>query len=484
MRRFSPTSIRLILRATITAMVLGLCVGNAAAWGPHSQITRAALQVLPNVERWKACLGEENLAALANYCLLPDQRDSDLGSFYANDYLLIREMPHHAGHCMPQVQETFAPYFRRALQALRTETPVNACRQLGPLLHFVEDAGAPPHAKEKCPHHKEMENWVRADQIAIPGYEPRLLGKTDDEVQAALLQRIAALVEFSKARAERALPLVAQAQPDRAQVEPILLESALECARVTADVIHTVLTLGLAPQPDGAELTGTVTAGSFPLRDDHGARIVLLDTDYATLATTVNKPSDGSGWKGSYSLHHLPPGTYRVLAYRTASRWNISKPITLAIGKPARLDFSLPATEPAGNIVENPDGQLPSWQPGAVDRWKAVASGGQSVWLSLPAWVKSQTTYRCGAVVKDPTVKVSVRFEGRRDKDGKMPPPTVCPLVFDGSHRAELTATPDATRSGVIVEVHSARPLSEVIENVWVVPEVPGGSAVQATKPR
>jgi hypothetical protein len=479
MRRLSSTGIRVILRATAAAVVLGVCVGNAAAWGPHSQITRAALQVLPNTERWKACLGEENVAALASYCLLPDQRDSDLGLFYANDYLLIRQMPRHVGHCMPQVQESFEPYFRRALQAFRTETPVNACRQLGPLLHFVEDAGAPPHAKEKCPHHKELENWVRAEQIVISGYEPRLLGKTDDEALAGLLQRIASLVEFSKARAERALAIVTQPQPDRAQVEPILLESALECARVTADVIHTVLTLGLATQPEGAELSGTVTAASLPMRNDHGARIVLVDTNYATVATAVREASDGSGWKGSYNLHHLPTGTYRVLAYRTASRWSISGPITLAVGKPAHLDFSLAATEPAGNIVENPDGQLPALQPGDVDRWKMMSSKGQSVWLSSPAWVKSQTTYRCGAVVKDPTVKVSIRFDGKRDKDGKMPPATVHPLSFDGKQRAELTATPDATRSSVVVEVHTSRPLVEVIENVWVVPEVDGAAGAQ-----
>ena len=142
---------------------------EAGAWGPHTTITQEALKVVPEAARWRAALGQENFSALTNYSLLPDQRGQDLKTFYADDYLLIRRMPRHPGHVMPDVQETFEPFFRRALQALRTETPANACRQIGPILHFVEDVGAPPHAKEKCPHHTELENWVRADQIDITG---------------------------------------------------------------------------------------------------------------------------------------------------------------------------------------------------------------------------------------------------------------------------------------------------------------------------
>src|SRR5690606_25787360 len=134
----------------------------------------------------------------------------------------------------PGVQVTFEPYFHRALQALRTENPVNACRQLGPLVHFVEDVGAPPHANEECPHHTELENWVDAGQISIRGYQPRLLGRTDEEALQGLLARIAEVVKFSTERADRALPLVSAESPDHAQVEPIILESALESARLTA----------------------------------------------------------------------------------------------------------------------------------------------------------------------------------------------------------------------------------------------------------
>ncbi len=57
------------------------------------------------------------------------------------------------------------------------------------------------------------------------------------------------------------------------------------------------------------------------------------------------------------AFHNLPPGSYRVLAYRTGSRFRISEPIVLKSGEPARLDIVLPETVPPGNLVQNPDGR-------------------------------------------------------------------------------------------------------------------------------
>ncbi len=459
------------LRPAAALLLVGLVASRAVAWGPHSTITQAALRVLPDLEQWTEILGADNLAAMSSYCSLPDQRNRDMGAYYANDYLLIPAMPKHIGHCMPDVEGAFVPYFHRALQALRTETPVNACRQLGPLVHFIEDVGAPPHAKERCPHHKELENWVRADQIVITGYKPQLLGKTDDEALAGLMKRVAGLVVFSTQRAERALPLVSASNPDRAQVEPIILESALESARATADVLHTVFTLGLAAQPAGASVTGTVTAAPIPMRDDHGARILLVNTSYSTLATTLSPRPEGREWQGSYTLRHLPPGTYRMLAYRTASQFRLSEPIKLEAGKVVRLDFTLAAVEPAGNVIENPSGRLVWIQKGMPDCWTTAPKATPTIWQSAPAWVTPRATYRCGAVLKDPKASVSFRFEGSRDKDGKTPPAVVESLEIKKGRRGELTAKLDPQRSSVIVQVQSSRPLAEAIEKVWVVPE-------------
>ncbi len=456
----------------LAAFLFAGAVREAAAWGLHPQITRAAIKVLPDLPRWKAALGTDNLAALADYCWMPDERGMDMGAYYADDYLLIHQMPRHVGHVMPDVQQTFIPYFRRALQALRTETPVNACRQIGSLIHFVEDTGAPPHAREQCPHHSELENWVRGDLVIIKGYQPQLLGKTDAEAEAGLLRRMAGLVTFSKARAERALPLVSQPKPDRAKVEPIILESALESARVTADVLYTLFTLGLGPQPQGASLLGTVTAATLPLRDDHGARIVLVGTDYATLATTADPRLSDSQWRGQYELRNLPPGDYRVLAYRTGSQGRVSKPVHLESGKQTRLDIELGATSPAGNVVENPDARLDSLQAGGAERWTVVSAGPMPLWSSTGAYVAPHTTYRCGAILKDPAAKVQFVFRGRPSPQNKHPQALICPLSLDGKLRGELTTTPDTPRWDVTVQVRTTRPLKEAIEKVWVVPEV------------
>ena len=248
-RRLGVRLLLIVLVALLPALAL--------AWGTHPQITRAALDVVPDAAHWKQLLGEANWNSLVDRAWLPDQRDQDLGSFYADDYLLIRGLPTHVGHSMPEVQRTYEPYFRRALQALRTATAANAVRQMGPLLHFVEDPGAPPHVRPGVPHHSELENWQTKDPLTIAGYEPQLLGRTDDEALAGLLKRMEGLVAYSTERVDRALPLASAENPDRAQIEPILFESARECARVTADVLCTVLALGMQDQAPGAGLAGT-----------------------------------------------------------------------------------------------------------------------------------------------------------------------------------------------------------------------------------
>lgn len=425
--------------------------------------------MLPEKERWAQLLGEANLSALIAYSWMPDQQGEDLGSFYADDYLLFRAYPRYPPHGMPGVRGTYAPYFRRALQALRTETPANACRQLGPLIHLVEDSGAPPHAKPNCPHHRELENWLQADAITIPGYRPRLLGRTDDEALGALQQRMDGLIAFSVERAERALPLVAAPEPDRARVEPILLESALECARVVADLLHTAFTLGLAPQAGGASLEGTVTAAEIPLRNEHGARIVLLGTEFGTLAVTAEDAAP-AGWSGSYQLRNLPAGTYRVLAYRTGSRLQVAGPVTLGAGQTARLDFTLPPTDPAGNVIENPDAALSYLEEGIPDRWRRVRVGSKWAWQSAAARVKPGVSYRLGAVLKDPGARVSFRFLLKLMKREMMP--TLVALPAGETVPAEKRFTPGMLHSAVQVLVETEKPLPEVIDRVWAVPEV------------
>jgi hypothetical protein len=459
---------------------VGIFARDAVAWGPHGKITEAALKTLPDAKRWKTVVGDNEWRELSHeYCSMPDMQGRSFNDFYyANDYVLIRQCPQqcvqYLRHDMPEVQQTFVPYFRRALQALRTETPVNACRQIGPILHYVEDAGAPPHTRFQHAHHSELECWVREDQIVITGYRPRLLGRTDDEAVAGLLRRLDGLNRFSKARLLRALPLVSEPKPDRDKVEPIILESALESARVAADLLHTLFTLGLAPQPEGASLSGNVTAAAAPLLRHQCARIVLLNTDYTTLATMDKSESKDASWHGRYAFHNLPPGSYRVLAYRTGSQSRIAAPITLESGKPARLDIALSETDPPGNLVQNPDGRLSYVNLNIPDRWRKYGDHG---WVTeeISMNAKQYSTYRYGAILKDPTAKVTIYFETALPRHDTMKRP----LEFNGKRRTEETISLDPMYCAVVITVQSSHLLTDAIEKVWLVPESRNSPAAQ-----
>lgn len=446
----------------VLLVVMILCPPSALwAWWTHNQITRWALDVVPEADRWQQALGAGNYSALQDFSWMPDQRDMDLGAFYADDYLFIRAIPFHVITKDPEVREAYGPFWRRVLQALRTETPVNAARQMGPLLHFVQDAGSPAHTRDTGPYHPERENWAKTD-ANIAGYQPQLLGKNDDAALAALEARLTALVTRAGETSDRVLPLIKGPNPDRKVIDAALIEQGQECARVTADLLYTWLTLGLAPQPAGADLVGTVTAPEMPLRNDHGARVVLLDTDYSTLATTAGKPPAGS-WQGEFRFHHLPAGTYRLLVYRTAAQPWYSEPVTLKTGETTTVPVTLPATDPAGNLVENPDGRLSYLKADEPDRWRPVGGAKPAAWGNMPVVLTKGHSFRCGATLRDPQARAKLWvFVGTsrtehalQDADGK---PLEC----------QVTADQGGMTCQIVVETTGALPAA--LEKAWVVP--------------
>jgi hypothetical protein len=285
--------------------------GSLRAWGPHSEITQAALDVLPADCALRGQLGDQ-FAKLRDYCWMADWRRQLHREanewFYVDDYLLFPEMSTHTDHLCPDVKRTYAPYFRRALQALRTETPVNAARWTGSILHFTEDTGSPPHAAEiRGEVHSKMENWVEAKAIHIPGYQPQLLGKSDEEAMSGSLKRMDGLIEFSKKRAERAKPFVLSG--DRASTEPIVLESALEVSRVVADLLYTLGWLNVQTHGTGATLEGTVKSVAVPGLEKVPAKVMVLGTDFSTLANA----------EGHYEFRHLPSGTVHLVVLRAGN---------------------------------------------------------------------------------------------------------------------------------------------------------------------
>src|SRR5689334_21773124 len=112
--------------------LLALCVvaglgGPLQAWGPHSEITQAAMDALPADCALRKQLGSQ-FAKLRDYCWMADwrrqlHRETDEW-FFTDDYLLFPATTVHRDHLCPDVKQTYDPYFRRALQALHTENPL------------------------------------------------------------------------------------------------------------------------------------------------------------------------------------------------------------------------------------------------------------------------------------------------------------------------------------------------------------------------
>lgn len=371
------------------AVVLGIVTREIRAWGPHSRIVDAALSVLPAEDGLGKRLGAD-AGRLRLYVLMGDWRNTFLEvreswdvapkqwplvgqQIYTNDYLIFPQAPRHYEHEMPDVAYTWEPFFLRTLQALRTETPSNAARWMGALLHFVTDSGAPPHALGILGEdHVRMENWLDASKIEIPGYRPQLFGHTDAEAVQGYLARMRGLVEFSKKRAERARPFATAG--DRAATEPIVLESAIETAKVTADMIHTLMVLSAQPG-DAAhgDLYAQIEAPSIPGIEALPAKLILLGTSFSTTSEPLEmRPTF---YHGTIELHHLPPDVYQPVVYRVGCRAFFAKPITLKAGAAVRETWKLEADSAPGNLVRNPDFKIRWTSQDRPEHWQYEERG-------------------------------------------------------------------------------------------------------------
>jgi hypothetical protein len=383
-------------RARPTAPALGLLVAalllvyaaGARAWGtkPHSWITRGAIDALGSGHVLIRHLGS-NTDLLPAYCMMADWRRGLLTheggeSFYADDYLLFPGMPVHLEHELPDVAGTYRPYFRRVVQALRTETPANAARWIGSLLHFVEDSGSPPHAfRTNGDLHVRMENWVEKKQINLNGYRPCSFGASEGQALEGFVLRMEGLVAYSRERGRKLRPLAEAGR--RAEAEPIELESALECGRVVADLLET---LGhFLPDKDrgSGSLRGTVVSKPASGLESLPAKVMLEGTSFSTLGDS----------SGSFEFRDIPPGEYQMVVIRPGSE-PVNRPVTLGAGATRFENVVLPPSDPPGNLVRNADFRLHWVQPQMADHWYRVVKDGATSWESEPLPVSPGRRYR------------------------------------------------------------------------------------------
>jgi hypothetical protein len=192
---------RMIRRALPLLLVFVIFIAGSylRSWDskPHSQIIDAAVNLISERDHLPQRLGDETWR-LHYYVQMADWKDCFVSAsdewtirtenfgkvytqFYANDYLLFPAAPSQFDHAPPGVLGAYRPFFLRAVQALRTESPANAARWVGSLLHFVTDSGSPPHAQGiRGELHVKMESWLDASRVDLTGYEPRLLRQSDE----------------------------------------------------------------------------------------------------------------------------------------------------------------------------------------------------------------------------------------------------------------------------------------------------------------
>lgn len=303
-----------------------------AAWGPHSEITRAAIDALPEGDRLEARLGA---AELERYAWLPDFHQTVLPEYTPSDYLVFPGFPLEVSHLTPDVQRTYRPYFRRCVQALRMESRTNADRWVGALIHFVEDSGSPPHAfPTGGPLHARMENWLDGAQVSIAGYRPRRLARDPEAGGPALEKAMERRIAEARKVGELVRPLCEKG--DRAAAEPQILKAANWSAEATADLLHTLLSLTHErDEPATGRLEVLTQATGNPMRPQAPMRMRLLGTEWETFSDPLSEQT-GDHYRGRLWLRNLPPGEYEIEVCRPGLEPKRAK-VAIRAGRTERL---------------------------------------------------------------------------------------------------------------------------------------------------
>jgi hypothetical protein len=319
----------------IVASLLAAAPVPVSAWGPHSEITRAAIDALPEGDRLEARLGA---AELERYAWLPDFHQTALPEYTPSDFLVFPGFPQEVSHLTPDVQKTYRPYFRRCVQALRMESRTNADRWVGALIHFVEDSGSPPHAfPTGGPLHARMEGWVDGAQVTIAGYRPRRLARNAESGGPALEKAMERRIAEARKIGELVRPLCEKG--DRAAAEPHILKAANWSAEATADLLHTLLSVTREKdEPGTGRLEILTQANGNPTRPQVSMRMRLLGTGWETFSDPLSEQT-GDYYRGRLWLRNLPPAEYEIEVSRPGLEPKRAK-VTVRAGGTERLNLN------------------------------------------------------------------------------------------------------------------------------------------------
>lgn len=466
-------------------VIVALLASAASAWWDHPYITRVAWDAQPK-ELTAGCSDFER-DELCYHAMMSDyprmKTAGDFGYFQLWDAFMWYARRSQTDYANGGGQDDD---YARVLQAMRTETTLNAFLWSGSLFHMLEDSMSISHVSLSGPYqagwHALCESFADWEKFSIGDYVAKPIPFGDDP--AALRRAVNRRVEEVKAKAKELWPDMqaiidehgvqqkgATKAATNERLDPYVRAFADGVAKLTADVLCTLLTArreALANR--GAALEGMV---SVPREDRVNARrsakVYLRTADgrptvYETLAIG-----------GRYAFRNLPAGTYRLYATRLGCARAETSVFSLTTGAVARADITLRTELPLGNQVWNPCGTWDLYDAGSPDRWrvKPLFNWGplqQKYWRTSFMHVESGWTYRCGAKVKK---SVEVRFRFAEGFGGHGPAITL-PLT-NGVLEAETTWTNTNGFYKAKVEVVSTEPVSDLIERAWFVPVPPKG---------
>ena len=260
MKQFTPLRLRRCMQAVLVSLAFAGCLrpSTVHAWGAmHGSITQSAFSVLPEWEQ--RFLAGQRSALINLYCMIPDlaQAPAYRKEFGPLVVLPNREIFSHLPHKSREKNASQMRYYLvRAIEAWRAGELDLGARWAGCLLHFLQDSGRPAHTiqgdnqmglmKDLLPVPDEFRNVPLHSLIEegklfihLPGYKPRLLGTSPDEVILHLMERYNAMVRNARSQVMPILQGVFSRNQEA--INAGQLRAATMDAEVAADVLHTVL---------------------------------------------------------------------------------------------------------------------------------------------------------------------------------------------------------------------------------------------------
>jgi len=257
----------------------------AFGWGePHLAITKAALDVLPGWQQeW---LADERQKLADDFCLIPDHvyTDKENAKFAAMDsrpgevYLTNLHLPAQ----QPENLETLRYFVNKAVDAVHSGKVGDAARYMGTICHLIEDYGSPSHTvpgdnmftllQQFLPPTDVMKDQLMHGpiengdfKVSIGTYRPALLGTSVDEASWRLMHRIHEGILNARSTT---IPIIqALYADDKEAVTTHQLRAATMDARVVADALFTILSLGTQKyeEKDLASLNPVGIGSFYPL---------------------------------------------------------------------------------------------------------------------------------------------------------------------------------------------------------------------------